>query len=182
MDALELRKELKLKKPTFNRQCSGKNIKVGKGWKRPSGIQSKMRLNRKGYAKGIKVGYKSPKAVRGFTAEGFEFVLVSSKTELNKDVKAVVISAGVGMKKRLEILEEAKKLGVKVLNRDLDKELKAFDAKKKVASEKKAKKDSKVKKVEAETKKKEDKKAKKATPKKETKVEKKTEAKKGDEQ
>ena len=63
---LQLRKRIKAKKPNFVRQDSHKQKEVKKKWRKPKGMQSKMRLKKKGYRKSVSIGYGSPKKVNGF--------------------------------------------------------------------------------------------------------------------
>ena len=54
---------MKKKKPKFIRQDAHKKGRLAKKWRKPKGLQSKMRLCKKGYRKRISKGYKSPKEV-----------------------------------------------------------------------------------------------------------------------
>lgn len=161
---LEIRKLLKAKKPKFLRQDGHKKLRLGNKWRRPKGIQNKVRLNIRGYRKRITVGYKSPADVRGFHRTGLEMIKISSIKELktlNPKTQGAVISNTVGQKKKLAICEEAKKLNIKILNiksEDFIKNVKEKLEKKKEAKEK-AMKDKEKK--EAEKKKKAEEKAKK---------------------
>ena len=50
-DLLEFRKKIKAKKPNFIRQDAHKKGEIKKKWRRPKGLQSKMRLHKRGYRK-----------------------------------------------------------------------------------------------------------------------------------
>ena len=67
---LEHRSVIKKKKPNFIRQDAHKKKRVGTSWRRAKGIQSKVRLNKRGYVKSVSQGYRSPKSVRGTTPSG----------------------------------------------------------------------------------------------------------------
>ena len=165
MKALELRKKIKSKMPTFVAQDTHKKKRIRKRWRRPRGIQSKMRLSIKGYRRGVAVGYGSPKIVRGFHSSGLEQKLVKSA----KDVEGVdpkkigiLISGTVGLKKKLEIIKKSKELGLTILNiKDVEGYLKKVNEiieKKKAEKSKSAKtKEEKKKKLEEKAKEKEDK-------------------------
>ena len=119
------------------RRASTKNRKeVGSSWRRPRGTHNKQTRERN---KGPMptAGYGSPKDQR-HKIQGKEVVLVHNIQELH-DKKACII-AKVGAKKRKEILEEAKKRNILIINHDIEKALKAiserFEAQKK-AKEKK---------------------------------------------
>ena len=139
---LEKRKEMKAKKPGFARQDSHKKAKLRKCWRRPKGIQSKMRLKKAGYAKCISVGYRAPSEVRGLSKEGLVPVTVSNLQELGKveESQIAVIPAKVGQKKRMEIAKKAADLGIKVMNiKDIGSYLKSVNEKLRKKKEEKAK-------------------------------------------
>lgn len=126
---LEIRKVMKAKKPNFHVQNSNDPKKRYPGrWKRPKGLQSKMRERRKGNPIYIEPGYGSPAAVRGATPEGFFPVVVSSIADLAKVKEdcGVVISRSVGMKKKVELVKAAVERKLKLLNVDADKFSKVF--------------------------------------------------------
>ncbi len=124
---LELRRAIKKRKPKFIRQCSHKVIKISEAWRRPKGIQSKMRLKHRGKKSSPSLGYSSPKKVRGLNREGFEEIRVKRVEDLEGiDSKTQMpIIAKIGLKKKLMILEECKKRNLKVSNvKDIDEFIK----------------------------------------------------------
>ncbi len=125
MDKLEKRKEIKKAKPEFRRQDSHKKLRVSRtGYRKPKGIQSKVRLNKKGYVKKVKTGYGSPVDVKGMHPSGYVPFLVENVSQLDTmDPKkeGVIVSSNVGERKRVSILSKSKELGIKVLNiKDVD--------------------------------------------------------------
>ncbi|MDQ1280209.1 MAG: large subunit ribosomal protein L32e [Thermoproteota archaeon] len=115
---LAVRQLLKSKKPDFIRQESWKYKKLSSSWRRPKGIDSKMRTKEHGWPKSVGVGYGSPKKVCGFHPSGFKETIVHNVNDLiniNSDI-VVRISHTVGNKKRLEIVEKAKELKLHVVN------------------------------------------------------------------
>jgi len=106
------------KKPAFNRY--GANAKrVGKSWRRPRGRDNKMRKGEKAKGKRPSIGYGAPKETRFLHPSGFREVLIANVNELKKidPIKeAVRISSKVGKKKKIEIINKAKELEIKVLN------------------------------------------------------------------
>ncbi|MHA1583070.1 MAG: 50S ribosomal protein L32e [Candidatus Baldrarchaeia archaeon] len=116
---LELRKKIKSKKPGFVRYESWRYKRVKPNWRKPKGIDSKVREKRKGWIKMPDVSYRSPKVVRGLHPSGFEEVLVYRPEDLEKldpTKHAVRIAHTVGTRKRLVILEKAEELELVVLN------------------------------------------------------------------
>lgn len=117
--ALAIRKRLKRKKPDFVRQESWRYVRVKENWRRPRGIDSKMRKRVKGWPESPRIGYRGPKLARGLHPSGLREVLVFRVEELeplNPEEHAVRISSRVGKLKRMQIFERAQELGLKVLN------------------------------------------------------------------
>lgn len=115
---LRVREKQKRKKPEFARQESWRYKKVSPAWRRPKGIDSKMRLKKKGVPKSVEVGYGSPRLVRGFHPSGFEEILVNSLKDVEKVGSNQLIRVGhtVGSRKKLRIMEKAQELGLRVIN------------------------------------------------------------------
>jgi len=117
--ALELRERLKKKRPEFRRQESWRYKRIKESWRRPRGIDSKMRLKKKGWPATVEVGYRGPKEARGLHPSGFEEVLVHNPEEVDHvdpKTQAIRIAHAVGMKKRVEIIARAEERNVYVLN------------------------------------------------------------------
>ena len=142
---LEIRKELKERKPVFIRQDNPKRKKLNYKWRRPKGVHSKIRHHFKGRRKMPSPGYKSPVDAKGLHSTGLKIVRVSSIDEIktiNKEIEGAVISKAVGMKRRFDILKKAKELDVKILNLNADEHMKKIEdfiskKKNKVISQKK---------------------------------------------
>lgn len=106
---LETRKRLKQRKPFFLRQ--GRKIKKrmkGK-WRRPHGLQSKLREKRKGHLNPPSTGYGSPAPVRGLDATGRKPLVVSNLKDLTNATKEnrIIIHHTVGQKKKISLVQEA---------------------------------------------------------------------------
>jgi large subunit ribosomal protein L32e len=117
--ALELRARLKSKKPRFKRQESWRYKRVSEIWRKPNGIDSKMRIRKKGWPKLVEVGYRGPKKARNIHPSGYEDILVRNVDDLaqvNSETQAIRIAHTVGMKKRAEILSRASERHIHVLN------------------------------------------------------------------
>ncbi|OPY53966.1 MAG: 50S ribosomal protein L32e [Methanosaeta sp. PtaU1.Bin112] len=114
---LRVRTRQKSKKPEFNFHDSHKKKRLGTSWRKPRGLHNKLRQQVAAKGKLVRVGYGSPKAVRGFHPCGLPEVLVNNVAELERAQGSVVrIASGVGMKKRLEIQTKATASGIKILN------------------------------------------------------------------
>jgi large subunit ribosomal protein L32e len=118
-DQLALRETLKGKKPDFVHSESWRLKRVKPSWRKPTGLDNKMRLKRKGWPKSVDVGYRSPKSVRGLHPSGFEEVIVHNVQDLDAitSVQAVRISHTVGRRKRVDIVERAEDRKIVVLNK-----------------------------------------------------------------
>ncbi|NIO20435.1 MAG: 50S ribosomal protein L32e [Candidatus Aenigmarchaeota archaeon] len=118
-ELLEVRKKIKKKKPEFKRQEWFRKKSLGKKWRKPRGIHSKLRRQEKAKGALPRPGYGSPSGVRGLNREGYREVIVRNAKDLenvNPKEDVAVISKTVGRKKKLEILEMAKKRNIKVGN------------------------------------------------------------------
>jgi len=118
---LRIRARVKRKKPRFRRQEWWRypKFKNNPKWRRPKGIDSKLRLKKKGKARSPSIGWGSPRLVRGLHPSGYEEVLVHNVKELeavDASRQAVRIAASVGSRKREAIVARAKELEIKVLN------------------------------------------------------------------
>ena len=116
---LRIRRTISRRRPKFVRQESWRYVRVKENWRRPRGIDSKMRLKLKSRPALVSIGYGSPRKVRGLHPSGKREVLVHNVEELeriNPEVEVARIAHTVGLRKRIQILEKAKDLGITVLN------------------------------------------------------------------
>jgi large subunit ribosomal protein L32e len=117
--ALKIREKLKKKKPDFVRQESWRYIRLKENWRRPKGLDNKMRRKIKGWPSTVNTGYRGPKKARGLHPSGYEEVIVRNVDDLEKInpvLQAARIAHTVGIKKRAQILLRAKEKGIHVLN------------------------------------------------------------------
>jgi len=120
----------KHKKPDFRRQESWRYKRVKENWRRPRGIDSKMRKKVKGWPRSPEAGYRSPKEIRGLHPSGYTEVRVQTVDDLIKidpQRQAIRIARTLGAKKRFEILARAEGRGIHVLNPRRVKELEEFE-------------------------------------------------------
>ncbi|MBS7654396.1 MAG: 50S ribosomal protein L32e [Candidatus Bathyarchaeia archaeon] len=116
---VEKREMVKKRKPEFQRQENWRYKRVKENWRKPKGLDSKMRKEVKGWPPRVKVGYRGPKLARNLHPSAFKEVIIHNVDDLNKidaETEAVKIAHTVGAKKRAEILNRAKDLGIRVLN------------------------------------------------------------------
>jgi large subunit ribosomal protein L32e len=116
---LKVRARTKNKKPAFVRAESWKYDRFSLSWRRPRGLDNKIRRKIKGWPAGVSVGYKGPKIARGLHPSGYREVLVYNVKDLSTiepNTQAARIAHTVGKRKRALIVAEAKKLNIKILN------------------------------------------------------------------
>lgn len=154
-ELLELKKQIKNKKPDFIRQDAHKKKRLEKKWRKSKGLHSKIRLKLRGRSRKVSIGYRSPKKVRYLHKSGLKQIFVTSVLDLEKlDAKenCIIMPSTLGNKKKIGIVKKAKEMGFRILNfKNLDDFIKKseekIDLKKKEKEEKeKAKASKKVEK------------------------------------
>jgi large subunit ribosomal protein L32e len=106
----------KRKIPKFRRQDSHKKKKLGNKWRSARGLQSKVRLSKKGYLKKPKVGYRNKKNQRG-KRDGLLAYPVFNLNDLEKVPKNHgIIVRKIGLKNKLEIIKKALSLKLEIIN------------------------------------------------------------------
>jgi large subunit ribosomal protein L32e len=116
---MELRKKMNKKRPSFRRVESWRYKRVKESWRKARGIDSQTRKKTKTGVKSPSVGYRGPKKVRGLHPSGFEEVRVHNLNDLkglNNKKHAIKVSAKLGVKKRISVIDYAESRGFKVLN------------------------------------------------------------------
>lgn len=159
-ESLKIRKTIKGRKPEFIRQDAHKKAEISWKWRKPKGIQSKMRLHKRGYKRSVSPGWGSPADVRGLSREGLLPVIVHNVQSLDKikiETQGAVIGSAVGSKKRLEIIQKAITMNIRILGMG-DPKKAADRIKESIEKRKKEKKAKDMAKAEAQKKKKAEKK------------------------
>jgi large subunit ribosomal protein L32e len=116
---VERRKKLAEKRPEFVRQESWRYVRIHPEWRKPKGVDNKVRRQDKGWPALVRVGYRGPREARGLHPSGHVEVLAHRPSDLDglvpgRDVAR--IGSTVGAKKREQILARANELGIVVVN------------------------------------------------------------------
>jgi large subunit ribosomal protein L32e len=117
--ALRTRARARNKKPAFLRQESWRDSKFSESWRRPRGIDNKIRRKVLGWPASPSTGYKGPNVARGLHPSGYREVIIfnaESVATVDPKTQAIRIGHTVGTRKRALIIAEAEKLQIKVLN------------------------------------------------------------------
>jgi large subunit ribosomal protein L32e len=120
-DALTQRKQIKAKKPVFLAQDTHKKTRIRPRWKRPRGLQSKVRLHKRGYRRSVSTGWRSPKAVRGLSPEGLVPIRIETLAHLeglDPKTHGALISGRVSIKTKKILYDAARERKITILNRD----------------------------------------------------------------
>lgn len=129
---LEIRKNMKKKKPSFRRVESWRYVRVKDSWRKARGIDSQTRMKTKSGVKSPSIGYRTPKKIRGLHPSGYEEVrveMLSDLQNLNPQKHALKISRRLGAKKRIELIDYAQKRNFKILNIGItQREMEEYDA------------------------------------------------------
>lgn len=103
--------------PGFRRQDSHKKGRIKERWRSARGLQSKVRLALNGYLKVPKNGYGADSRSKGKTKNGIIPVEINQISQLSQIKKGEgVIIQRIGTKKKIEIVKEAIKLKIILLN------------------------------------------------------------------
>ena len=118
-DLRKRRFKLRKKLPKFRRQESWKYAKLSESWRRPKGLDNKMRKDIKGVPPRVKVGYRTPRDIRGLHPSGLRPLIVSDIEQLERlkgQDLIVVISSRVGRRTKRAMTDKAKSLGLRIAN------------------------------------------------------------------
>ena len=118
-NAVAMRQAMRKKRPNFVRQDAPNLKRLRSHWRRPKGVQSKLRCSLHGHGCLVKIGYGSPQLARGVHRSGLVPVSVHTEAEcgaLDPATEGAVIASSVGMRKRALIANVADKKGITIIN------------------------------------------------------------------
>ncbi|KAI8824155.1 ribosomal protein L32e [Fimicolochytrium jonesii] len=112
---------IKKRTKKFVRHQSDRYKKVDESWRKPKGIDNRVRRRFKGQIAMPKIGYGSNSKTRHLLPNGFKKFLVNNVRDLelllmHNRVFAAEIAHNVSSRKRVAIVERAAQLNVKVTN------------------------------------------------------------------
>ena len=103
----------------FKRQESWRLKRVKENWRRPRGVTSRMRKEKKGWPTLVKAGRGSAASTRGRHPRGLIERLVRNEADLeglNPKVHIIRLSAQLGERRRIVLVERAKSLNIHIAN------------------------------------------------------------------
>jgi len=123
--ALQVRTRARRKKPKFVRAESWRYARFSPSWRRPRGLDNKIRRKILGWPASPSTGYKGPKIARYLHPSGYREVIVENVADLagiDASTEAIRIAHRVGARKRAEIIAKATELNLKILNLPVSEE------------------------------------------------------------
>ncbi|CAG8456410.1 4921_t:CDS:2 [Ambispora gerdemannii] len=114
-------KIVKKRTKPFKRHQSDRYKSVKESWRKPKGIDNRVRRRFKGQLPMPKIGYGSNKKTRHLLPNGFKKFLVSNVDELelllmHNKTYAAEIAHNVSSRNRTKIIERAEQLSVRITN------------------------------------------------------------------
>jgi len=114
-------KIIKKRVKKFTRHQSDRYAKVKRNWRKPKGIDNRVRRKFKGMYKMPNIGYGSSSTTRHMMPSGFKKVLIHNIRELevimmSNKTYAAEIAHGVSAKNRKTLVERAAQLAIRITN------------------------------------------------------------------
>ncbi|ORZ38179.1 ribosomal protein L32e [Catenaria anguillulae PL171] len=112
---------IKKRTKRFARHQSDRYVKVGPSWRKPKGIDNRVRRRFKGQIRMPKIGYGSNKITRHMLPNGFKKFLVRNPKDLevlimHNKTYAAEVAHNVSAQKRAAIVERARQLQIVLTN------------------------------------------------------------------
>merc|ERR1712079_43671 len=114
-------KIVKKRTKKFTRHQSDRYDKVKRNWRKPKGIDNRVRRKFRGMYKMPNIGYGSSSVTRHMMPSGFKKVLIHNVKELevlmmSNKTYAAEIARGVSAKNRKTLIERAAQLAIRITN------------------------------------------------------------------
>ena len=116
---LELKKAQNKKRPRFVRQDWHKKARLALVWRKPKGMDSKLRKHMHGHGHLPTTGFRSPALVRYMHKSGLTPVLVHNAEQIatiDAKTHGIIIASTVGARKCIDIITKAHAKSLRVLN------------------------------------------------------------------
>ncbi len=118
---IKIREDFKKHKPTFKRYHSERYKRVKESWRKPRGLDNKMRKKYRGVPEMPGKRYGKPAVIKDILPCGFREVIIRNLDDLRalaslKERYCGTIFHGVGARKRIEIVNEAENYGIHLTN------------------------------------------------------------------
>ena len=119
--ALNRKKKVVKRVKPFNRHHSDRYLRLDASWRKPRGIDNAVRRRFRGTVRMVNIGYKNNNKTRHQIKDGFRKFLIHNLNDIeillmNNRTHAGEIAHTVSAKTRVEILNRAKELNVKITN------------------------------------------------------------------
>ena len=116
---MKVRSRINKHRPHFRQFESWRFVRIKAHWRKPKGIDNKMRFNLKGWPRSVTVGWRGPAEVRGLHPSGVKEVMVWNTADLenvNPQTQVARIGGTVGGRKKEAIKTKAEELNIRILN------------------------------------------------------------------
>lgn len=120
-DSVKKQRIVKKRTKSFKRHQSDRYKTVKESWRKPKGIDNRVRRRFKGQLPMPKIGYGSNKATKNLLPNGTRRVLINNVKELEMLMMhakghSAEVAHGVSARKRIGIVKRAKELSIKLTN------------------------------------------------------------------